>query len=455
MKVLRLYRLAAAALVAGPLIFLFQSCSSSDGDFGLDTRRGEYTSSTAARSVTPEPDPRRVFIMYSAGFNSLSGYLSQDLSDLAAGWLPSGKRIDGTLLVVSRHPDGYKDYATPTSPVLYRMYDDGNGSPVRDTVMVWPSSMNLCEGSSMREILTYIQENFPSDNYGMVFSSHASGWLPPGYYNDPTAFEGASALSPTQPTRRAPGYAPAAEYYPPIDPFPAVKSIGQDIVGPQDDRRSYEMTAREFARAIPFHMDYILFDACLMGCVEVAYELKDVTDYVGFSQAEVLAEGFDYLNLADRLLGGDSADPLAVCKDYFAQYENAGSSESFATISLVETSQMEQLSRVCATLFDRYNGELATMSGSGVQGYFRFGRHFFYDLEDIMIHAGATDDELATLRAAMDKAIVYKAATDKFISFDINVFSGLSMYLPSMGTDYLDDFYRSEVSWNDATALVR
>ena len=367
---------------------------------------------TACHDPEKEARERQVVLVYFAGNNSLSAEGVDDFTSLKASWLPKEKDRSHILLV-------YRHF-TDQTPTLMRLYKDRNGNTVEQIIREYSFDSNSADSRTLASVLADAEEAWPSASHGLILWSHASGFLPPGYYSDPKEqADGASLLS-----------------------------FAVD--------RGEEMDLTELRQALSKqHHAFIIFDCCLMANVEVAYELKDVTDYVGFSQAEVLAEGFDYLNLADRLLGGDSADPLAVCKDYFAQYENAGSSESFATISLVETSQMEQLSRVCATLFDRYNGELATMSGSGVQGYFRFGRHFFYDLEDIMIHAGATDDELATLRAAMDKAIVYKAATDKFISFDINVFSGLSMYLPSMGTDYLDDFYRSEVSWNDATALVR
>ena len=54
------------------------------------------------------------------------------------------------------------------------------------------------------------------------------------------------------------------------------------------------MDVLEMVRAITIHLDYIIFDACLMGGIEVAYELRNVADKIGFSQAEILAHGFPY-----------------------------------------------------------------------------------------------------------------------------------------------------------------
>ena len=39
-------------------------------------------------------------------------------------------------------------------------------------------------------------------------------------------------------------------------------------------------------------MQFILFDACYMGNVETAYELKDVTNFLISSSSEVMGEGF-------------------------------------------------------------------------------------------------------------------------------------------------------------------
>ena len=68
---------------------------------------------------------RRVMIMVSAGFNSLSNYLSQDLLDMEQGYLPDGTSYsDDVVLVLSRLPKDYGDYSVECPPVLYRLYKD-------------------------------------------------------------------------------------------------------------------------------------------------------------------------------------------------------------------------------------------------------------------------------------------------------------------------------------------
>lgn len=390
--------------------------------------------------------PRHVLILYSAGYNSLSSYLKEDISDLCEGYLPRKGKKNDVVLVYSKLPVKNGNYTTPTASSLVQIYAGKKGA-VRDTVKTWPKNAIASSAATLNEVLTFVKDNFPAAGYGMIFSSHASGWLPPVYYVDPDQFEKSkSAASPSS----------VREYFPPLDSdpsSPAVKSLGQDLVGSSDNY--VEMSISEFAAAIPMHLDYLLFDACLTGCVEVAWELREKVSFLGLSPTEVLAEGYDYKTVTTRLLRDEEPDPKAVCQDYFAQYEKETGVYRSATITFVDTKGLEALAGVCSYLNSKYCDAITSMSASGIQGYFRYNRHFFYDLLDIYDHAGITPEERADLVSALDGCLPYKAATDKFISFPINTYSGLSMYLPSNGTSFIDNYYKKEISWNDEVKLVR
>jgi hypothetical protein len=110
---------------------------------------------------------------------------------------------------------------------------------------------------------------------------------------------------------------------------------------------------------------------------------------------------------------------------------------------------------VCKDLSGRYSSSIAAVSPGKVQGFFRLGRHYFYDLKDIFAKSGASASDLDVLQGALDACLPYKAATPSFLSeFDIRTCCGLTMYLPSNGTPLLDKYYRKE-AWNDATGLVQ
>ena len=276
-------------------------------------------------------------------------------------------------------------------------------------------------------------------------SSHATGYLPEDYYSNSRKYEGRDRGSSVSWSRQ-------------------FRSFGQEHYSA--GTRTQEMEIKDLAAAIPYKLDYILFDACLMGTVEVAWELRNVCSFVAFSPCEIPAAGFDFEHLTEHLLKPDVPDVKAVCEDYFAAYEN--DSIYGATITLVDCRRLDLLASTCRSLFDTYRSGIRNLSGKNVQVYDRLsgskGYYAFFDLKDMLREAGASDTDLASLQAALDEAIVYEAHTAKFINVKLDRVCGLAMYLPSYpdyrrdiyhGTEFLDGFYKDNIAWNQATALVK
>ena len=387
-------------------VLLVATACSKDAGFEMGISGADSASRSSSERGYSMPS-RRVMVMISAGYNSLSGYLSagynslsgylsEDLKDLESGYIPEGTYFNAdVLLVLARLPKSAGDYASPSAPVLYRLWANRSGEVQRDTIQVWGGDTQLCTRETIHEALSTTQKKYPAQSYGVVFSSHGSGWPSGGT----------------------------------------------------------EMDLNDFADAIPMHLDYCLIDACLSGCVEVAHALKGKADIVGFSPTEVLADGFDYKNITTHLFA-KPLDPVEVCREYFAYYNAQSGSNRSATITAVDTRKMDALEAVCKELFEAYRPILKTMSGGNVQGYFRYDRHYFYDLRDILVQAGISEQEKTRLDAALSQFIVYQAATDYFLSIPLTRVCGLSMYLPSMGSTYLNNYYKEHVSWNQATELV-
>ena len=406
-------------------VLLVATACSKDAGFEMGISGADSASRSSSERGYSMPS-RRVMVMISAGYNSLSGYLSEDLKDLESGYIPEGTYFNAdVLLVLARLPKSAGDYASPSAPVLYRLWANRSGEVQRDTIQVWGGDTQLCTRETIHEALSTTQKKYPAQSYGVVFSSHGSGWLPPGYYTDPSKFEPSSGS------------------------LWSLRSIGQD----KTPSGGTEMDLNDFADAIPMHLDYCLIDACLSGCVEVAHAFKGKADIVGFSPTEVLADGFDYKNITTHLFA-KPLDPVEVCREYFAYYNAQSGSNRSATITAVDTRKMDALEAVCKELFEAYRPILKTMSGGNVQGYFRYDRHYFYDLRDILVQAGISEQEKTRLDAALSQFIVYQAATDYFLSIPLTRVCGLSMYLPSMGSTYLNNYYKEHVSWNQATELV-
>lgn len=398
-------------------------------------------------------DTRKVMLLYIAGYNNLQSYLSTNIYDLTTGWIPKDNRSNDVLLVFSHLSKTSSNFSTPTVPVLTRLYTDNSGNVIADTLVRYSPESIAASATQLNSVLTYMKDNFKAKSYGLIFSSHATGFLPAGYYDKPGSYvfnESSMMFSPGRDGRNQLTSVPYEE--PVLDPDrPMVKSIGQSAV----NGRSYEMVIRDFAEAIPMKLDYVLFDACLMGGIEVAYELVGKCDYVAFSQTEVLAQGFNYKTITQHLLNNnDRSYPDKVCKDYIDYYNSLTGVYRSATVSLVDCNELEPLKDVCHTLFSKYRTEINGISASKVQRYFTGNHHWFYDLESIITQAGADENDMAELHEALDNCVLYKGHTPSFLNeFSIKTFSGLSMYLPRNGSEELNKYYKT-LKWNQATGLV-
>lgn len=434
------------------VLLAFFACSK-DGDFGIDgyesDRRGP------SERVVPQVTGRQVLLSYSAGFNDLSAELEDDIDELKTGWIPARNSPFVLLVFSKRTKDNRKDYSIKTPAHLIRLYRGAAGELVSDTLKTWPEGTVAASASTLGEVLSYVMTSFPSSEYGMIFSSHATGWVPKGYYLSGTITEYAPGMN------MAPGLLQVSERpvysLEPEDVLegPRVRSLGVDIVDMINSTTRYEINIEDFAAAIPMKLDYIIMDACLMGGVEVAYALREKTRYLVFSQTEVLADGLcNYPTITSRLFRTGGPDLKGLCEDAYSHYSALSGWEQSVTLSLVDTDGLDRLAEVCAGLFEDYRTEIGNVSMYDVQQYYRYSKRWYFDIEDILVKSGVPDAALADFREALSSCVVYKAATPRFLSIDIVSFSGLSMYLPCADANTaLRNFYRG-LSWNQATGLL-
>lgn len=350
----------------------------------------------------------RTVILYCEGFNNLKNDILDNISLLEAGYLPE-KWSDRALVVYEHFPKKYGDYKTLTEPLVYRLYKH-YGEIVRDTILTYPAERGSATGTFMRKVLTDISRELPSRSWGMIYSSHGTGWMPGDYKKSD-------------------------------EPGTSLFSIGAEFGG----QYTGGLEISDFREAMPFPFEFMIMDACLMGGVEVVYEWKDVCRYLVASPGEILAAGMNYAHLGSRLLEGEQADLEGVCEDYMELYKG-----QYATIALYDCAKVTSLVEPCRTVFEKYRSAISGLDPDKVQGFnYNFDVHF--DFRDILVKAGAGDEELAGIDAALGSLVLYKASTPTFFGHPINTYCGLSMFLPSMERwPVLSGRYASN-SWNQAT----
>lgn len=396
---------------------------------------------------------RKLLLYYGAGFNSLSSYLREDIGDLLGNAkIPSQAYNDDVLLIYEHLAEG-ASYKNEQKSCLYRVYRNRKGEVLRETLLEFDPSESAIDPEVFKKVVSYATVNFSCDSYGMIYSSHGFGYLPEGYYTNPSKYDGSSYFTSKPAATMSVSLAEAPVYGERLSLEVmneiATKTIGQEFTN--EGSVSIEMELSDFAAAFSRKFDYILLDACLMGGVEVAYELRNAARYIGFSQTEIMAEGLPYDVILDYLFADGKADPEGVCKLYIKRYKEGA--QPWATFSLINTDPLDMLASVCRDIFSAHRTELMRIDASKVQGYFRYNRHFFYDLADMMSQLPLTSEEKALFESTLGKVVIYKDATDYFMTFSIKNHCGLSCMLPSNSTSYLNRYYKT-TAWNKAVSVI-
>ncbi len=212
-----------------------------------------------------------------------------------------------------------------------------------------------------------------------------------------------------------------------------------------------------------FHTEYILFDACYMSSVEVAYELKDVTHYLIASPTEVLSYGFPYITMGKHLLGTPNYKGIV---DSFISFYSSYNLP-YGTVAVTDCTQLDALAAIAqqinAAAAEPTNaaseGKLNTArSGkdvpNGVQIMDGYSPTLFYDLGHLMSLKDAGTVLTAAFAEQLEKTVPYKGHTGQYFTalkdapVDIKHYSGLNTSQGSL--NHMADRL-SETAWYKAT----
>lgn len=351
----------------------------------------------------------KTVLLYMVANNNLSYDAENSISRLQNGYIPAE---EGNLLV-------YK-HCAGMDPVLLHIKKGEEGTVVADTAYRFPPRVSATK-SALTQALNVTQALFPADSYGLILWSHGTGWIPPLASSSSAAQEQRSGSCPE-------------------------RTFGLD--------GKVELEIRDLAQAIPYKLSFMLMDACFMGGIETAYEVKDSVDYYIGSPAEILTESFPYHKIMQHIFKS-TPDYAAVCREYYDYYNAKSGAERSATVALMDCSKLAEVAEVAKRVFDQYGERIASLDLSLLQPYFRgSSSKYFYDLKDL-VDAIADASLSAEFAAALERAVPYKASTPYFIELPIRSFCGVSTYVPGNPADTkLADYYK-QYKWNQATGMIK
>jgi hypothetical protein len=285
----------------------------------------------------------------------------------------------------------------------------------------------LTTSDGIYSILQDVIHEAPAERYGMIIGSHGNGWL----------------AVPTTSTRYFGGSIP-----------------------------KYQTNINTFADAIERtgeKMEYILFDDCYMSCIEVAYELREVTEHLIACPTEIMSRGFPYTKVAQYLIGTPNYAALTKAFiDFYTQY-----TYPYATIGITVTKEVEALAAIMKEINSQFIfdinmlGELQRLDG--------FTPVVYFDLGDYVTHLCSDPALLETFLAQMRKALppdwqghtkqffsVFSVPNENNIGKDANgkyTYSGCTISDPSINTEFSPDrkavidvtVEKTKTAWYQAT----
>ncbi|MCD8292399.1 MAG: clostripain-related cysteine peptidase, partial [Prevotellaceae bacterium] len=381
----------------------------------------------------------RTVLVYIAADNTLSSFATDDFNEMKQGMLQVTDK--GMHLVV------YMDKKSG-SPCLYELVNQG-GAVSEQIIKSYDTGRNSMGVAEMKEVFSDVFSNkdYQASSYGLVIWSHGDGWIP----------------------------------YPVPSSSASTRWIGQDTNGGTVDNR---MNLDDFVSVMQTapHIDFLMFDACFMFSVEVAYALRNYADYLIASPTETPGPGAPYDVVVPCMFStSDAAVKMATV--YFNAYEaiyNSGigiSNDNWTggtSIGVVDESCLASLAQGIKDAVDNVLSQdedaaaRCTDVASLRQSVFNYDQrdnktyassHIgYYDMADLMQQL-LGEDYSPTVLSTLQSGLVYWQTTPMNYSQFTGMFSmegtnGLTHYIPADLTSDAAEAYRS-TAWYSAAGLDR
>jgi hypothetical protein len=248
------------------------------------------------------------------GDNSLSAYADDDVAEMEK----VGSTTDVELIVV-----GDDAYNLDLKPGIYHViYDPAIGVQTPRKPIEEP---DMTDQRTLVDYIRWTMQNYPSEKFCLVLWNHGTGWK--GMNVDDGTGESYYELE-------------------------------------LDELEAGLRTLKEEGKKI----DVLLFDMCLMGMTEVAYQLQGLADYIVFSENKIPADSrkYDY-TLADlKAYPTWSAERLA--QEWVIDYVGAGVMITQSAINMSRYSSLITPIRNFANLLceyvDNYSVQISTASSA-------------------------------------------------------------------------------------------
>lgn len=365
----------------------------------------------------PEEDDdrtaRSTLLVYMMAENNLDNWSKKDLNELFAG----AKYV----------PDDCDLFAfvdNNSTPFILRYYSK-NGVSACDTVIEYKEDFYSSDIVEMGSVLDDLLSKYPTEKLNLVLWSHGDGWMK---FNKVKS--------------RAIGY-----------------DNGENSTSGLPSKASIEIEDLALLlEGLEIPVETLMFDACFMQCVEVAYELRNSCKYILASPAEIPANGAPYDNMIKEFFATE-INPYGL----MMSYANGYSVSKGVVLSVIECAHIEQFAECVAAFVPQYFPYGKKIDTSNLFAYLKKHSSWpeFFDMNGIA-KSFFTAEDYAEWKNSFNKMVVCSYAADNWetmysssyiAAVNKEQFGGVSMYLPMEdGRHYSLNNDFATLSWYGATA---
>lgn len=353
------------------------------------------SSDTSKQNTLSTIEKTIMIYLVGSDLESNSGAASMDIVEMMESGVDTSKN---NILV---YTGGTKRWAIESIPAtensIYKL-ENGEFSLVKSF-----DSLNMGESDTLTEFLDYGLLNYSADEYGLILWNHGAGPMI--------------------------GYGVDEVHGDLLEMSEITKALSDSGFG-SDNK-----------------LEFLGFDACLMGSIETAWTVKDYANFLIASQETEPGTGWNYAFL-EKLNYYDEGHHIgqAIIDSYFSGYEEIVSLypqlEADLTLSCMDLSKIADVENGLNQLFEKVdenilagNFQQTSKCRYQTKSFGKFAATFNYDLIDLThitsLLSSNYKKESNALTEALDEFIVYTKS-------NVENASGVSIYHPYDNTEYME-----------------
>jgi hypothetical protein len=301
----------------------------------------------------------------------------------------------------------------------YYIKKDNDTNKITSPILLETPKCDMGSWEYMVDFVKWTKERYPAKKYVLVVWNHGSGWKKGGDISYLLNEKGIS----------------------------------------YDDETNNHITTPQLRMALEKigGVDILAMDACLMQMIEVAYEVKDWTQYIVASEEVEPGDGYTYNTWLSPLVKNPTADARTLSKYMVDSYGDYYQSERDTTQSSIDAKALKELARLTddfiIALIASNEVNTAKNARTNAQKFYYSSNKDFYHFVKLITDNTQVSDVKAKGQTLLDllknKVIVHNRSGYQ------NAY-GLAVYVPTYYTTSYDELmWAKETKWDDLIKWIK